>query len=76
MASLSDFKVKDTPDLDFVEGKPVAVSSPTHTTTFHVSSNDDYAKVEKRPSNKKAKGELKFFFVFGQFQILNKHTPV
>lgn len=55
MASLSDFKVKDTPDLDFVEGKPVAVSSPTHTTTFHVSSNDDYAKVEKRPSNKKAK---------------------
>ena len=62
MESLSGFKVNTTEagDLDVVDAKP-AVSLPMHT-TYQVSSNDDYAKVEKRPSNKKAKGESTFHF--------------
>ena len=55
MESLSGFKVNpEAGDVDVVDAKPAAVPSPT-STTYHVSSNDDYAKVEKRPSNKKAK---------------------
>ena len=57
MESLSGFKVNPTDaagDVDAVDAKPATVPSPTNT-TYHVSSNDDYAKVEKRPSNKKPK---------------------
>jgi len=63
MASLSDFKVNtgeqpvnnrtpSVPEADETDAPPEkpAITSTTH--TYHVSSNDDYAKVEKRPSQK------------------------
>ena len=64
MESLSGFKVNpEAGDVDVVDAKPAAVPSPT-STTYHVSSNDDYAKVEKRPSNKKAKCKWNFISIF------------
>ena len=71
MASLSDFKVTtgDTPRSDSVDssGAPPKPSppAPTNQQQWAVSSNDDYAKVEKRPSpatSKKPKGRLNLLY--------------
>ena len=62
MASLSDFKVNtgepvnnrtpSVPEADETDAPPEKPTLTSTTHTYHVSSNDDYAKVEKRPSQK------------------------